>query len=102
MSGPTVKNAVEQMSGVIERFLGTSLDNFTQRELSQTIKAFEKFQNFYYSYDDLDILMGLVSQAISHLYVARGYATTDIPRPLEYYRSMEAIRNLFRTIKRMK
>ena len=102
MSGPTVKKAIEQMSGVIDRFLGTSLDNFTQQELSQTIKAFERFQNSYYTYDDLDILMGLVSQVISHLYVARGLATTDIPRALKYYNSMQKVRSLFRTIKGMR
>lgn len=102
MSGTTVRSLVEQMSGVINRYLNSNLNYFTASEIGNTISSMEHFQNAYSEEENADILLGYISQIISHLYVAEGFATDDVPRNIEYYRNMEAARRLFRQIKNLR
>lgn len=102
MSGTTVKKLVEQMSGVINRYLTSNLNFFTAGEIASTISSMENFQNAYSDEENADVLLGYISQIISHLYVAEGYATDDVPRHIEYYRNMEAARRIFRQIKNLR
>ena len=99
MSGTIVGMLVEQMSGVIDRYLHTNLNYITADEISDNISDLEDIQNTYSDEDDADILLGYVSRLIAHLYVAEGYATDDVPRNIEYYSHMEAARRLFRQIR---
>lgn len=102
MSGTTVRSLVEQMSGVINRYLNSNLNFFTATEIADTITSMERFQNDCSDEENADILQGYISQIISHLYVAEGYATDDVPRNIEYYRNMEAARGLFRQVKNLR
>lgn len=102
MSGTRVGSLVEQMSGVMNRYLNSNLNNFTALEISNNISSLESIQNTYSDDDEADILLGFISQVVAHLYVAEGYATDDVPRNIEYYRNMEAARRLFRKIKRLR
>jgi MinD-like ATPase involved in chromosome partitioning or flagellar assembly len=95
----TIQRIVEQMSGVIDRYLHTNLNYFTADEISDYISDLENIRNEHSYDDEADVLLGYISQVISHLYVAEGYATDDVPRNIEYYRNMESARRLFREIK---
>jgi hypothetical protein len=95
MSGEVLDSPLEHLSDVFSRYLNnTDLDYFTSEEIASTIASLENFVAEQNNNDDLYIILGLMGQIISHLYVARGYATSDIPRPLEYYQSMNAAKQL--------
>lgn len=102
MSGTTVRKLVEQMSGVIDRYIRSNLNYFTASQIADTISSLEDFQNAYSEEENADVLLGYISQITSHLYVAEGYATDDVPRNIEYYRNMEAARRLFRQIRNLR
>ncbi|NUM44674.1 MAG: hypothetical protein HUU38_08190 [Anaerolineales bacterium] len=101
MNRENVKSLVEQMSSMIDTYLSTDLDYFSTDQISNDIKSLEGLSNQWFLDDDASVALGLISSSISSLYVARGYATDDIPRDHEYYRSMEEVRRLFRQIKHL-
>jgi hypothetical protein len=98
MGRTSVQSVKEQMSGLINRYLSVDLDYFAADEISLNINFLDNLQNSYFTDDELSTLLGLVNQIVNHRYVARGYATPDIPRPLEYYKNMNAAKQLFRQI----
>ncbi|MEW5941040.1 MAG: hypothetical protein AB1750_15340 [Chloroflexota bacterium] len=102
MSRTKVGGIVEQMSGVINKYLTGNFNYFTSDEIGNTITFLQNIQDTYSDDDDADILLGYISQIKPHLYVAEGLATIDLPRDIEYYRNMEAARNLFRQIKSLR
>jgi len=102
MSGTTVQPAVEHLSSILNRFENGDLDIYTQDEISRTITSLESFRNTNSTNNDLFTLCGLVSNVISHLYVARGHATPNVPRNIEYYNNMNEMRRLIQQIKLIK
>lgn len=101
MSGESVRPAVEHLSGILDRLEVSDLDLYGYDDIDGAIRSLESFLSDNSSEDDLYALRGLVSDVISHLYVARGYATPDVPRDLQYYQNMNKARNVIRQIKRM-
>ena len=102
MSGTTVQSAVEHLSRILSRYKSGDLDRYTAKEIGGTITSLESFRDTHSADDDLFTLRGMVSTIISHLYVARGHATPNVPRELKYYQSMNAVRDIIQQIKRMK
>ena len=97
--GIAIKGAVEILSGILDRYLSADLDYFSHEAIASTIMSLEDFRRKYSNNDSLRILLGLVSNIISELYIARGHATPNLPRPLEYYRSMNSTRMQIENIK---
>ncbi len=102
MSGTTVQSAVEHLSRILSRYESGDLDRYSSGEIGGTINSLESFRDRYSADDDLFTLCGLASNIISHLYVARGYATPNVPRDFKYYQNMNDVRRLIQQIKRMK
>lgn len=102
MSGTTVQSAVEHLSRILSRYEAGDLDKYTTGEIGGTISSLESFQGMHSTDDDLFAVCGLVSTLISHLYVARGHATPNVPRDFNYYQSMNSVRRVISQIKQMK
>jgi hypothetical protein len=102
MSGPTVRSAVEHLSNILRRYESGDLDRYNYDDIAGTINSLEAFQNANSTDDDLYTLCGLVSSITSYLYVARGYATPNVPRDLQYYQSFNAVRRLIQQVNRVK
>jgi hypothetical protein len=100
MSGSMVKFAVEHLSRILSRYASGDLDRYGYDEISETIGYLEEFQASYSTEGDLYTICGVVRDIISYLYVARGYATPNVPRAFEYYQSMNAVRPLIYQIMR--
>lgn len=103
MSSEAVRSLVEQMSGVISRYVDPSLDLdlVSFEEINENIGYLQRIVADESSNDELDIVVGLISQIIPCLYVARGFATKDVPRDRDYYSSMGDAQNLFRQIRQL-
>jgi hypothetical protein len=100
MDRATVQSVKEQMSDLIKRYLGgTDLDHFTAQEIWSNICDLDRLLNIHSQDYKLSTILGLINQILNHLYVARGLATPDIPRPWEYYKRMNAAKQLFRKIR---
>jgi len=102
MNGTTVKSAVEHLSGILDKFSIGDLDGYGYDGLALAITELESFSSTHNTNDDLQIVLGLVSSITSHFYVARGYATPDVPRHFEYYQNMNSARRVIQQIKNMK
>jgi hypothetical protein len=103
MNGTTVKSAVEHLSGILNSFETGDLDGFSYEGLASAITELEKFSSANSDNDNLHTLLGLLSNIISHFYVARGYAASpDVPRHFDYYQNMNSAKRIIGQIKRMK
>ncbi len=97
-----VKTLIEQMSGLIEGYLSTDLDYFTMDQITDDIFYIERVIDQWAMDDDVTAAVGLLSDCVSSMYVARGLATIDIPRDRMYYQSMQEVKRLFRQIRGMR
>jgi hypothetical protein len=102
MSGMKVKSAVEHLSRILSRYESGDLDRYGYDEIAGTIVSLESFQSMHSADNDLFMLCGLASSIVAHLYVARGYATPNIPRDIQYYQNMNNVRRIIQQIKRIR
>ncbi|MEJ5200858.1 MAG: hypothetical protein WHV66_01380 [Anaerolineales bacterium] len=98
MSEESLKKLIEHLSSIIYEYIDGDLDDFSYDQLNKDIKFFEKIVVNYSRDEESEVVVGLVSQAISYLYPARGFATPDTPRDQEYYSNMQQVRRLLLAI----
>jgi hypothetical protein len=94
-----MRSQMELLGDALSRYMNVDLDHFSSHSITETINGLEKFTSAVSDFEELDMLLGMLSNVISHLYVARGYATSHPPRPPEYYQSMNAARKVIMQIR---
>jgi len=87
------------MLGLSSEYIDTDLDEFSFKKISEDLKFLEDFTNQISRDPKTRRVQGLVTQLIPHMYLARGYANPNPPRPLEYYSNMQEARKYWRRIR---
>lgn len=92
---------IAQIRALEESFLKRDIDTITFQELSDVIVTLDALVDGMRQDDALPAVQGLLEQLIPHLYVARGFALNDIPRPMDFYVHMQTCKHLVHEISRM-
>ena len=92
---------IEQLSQTINQLSSGDLDRYSYEDIAESIRLLEDFRSRYDNDENALVILNLVSDVISYLYVARGYATSNVPRTIEYYQQMNFVRRLLQQIKNL-
>jgi hypothetical protein len=99
MSGNSSPSELEQMLELSIEYVETDLDEFSLKKISGDLKFLELFTSRLSPDSKSRRIQGLTTQLIPHMYMARGYANPNPPRPVEYYFHMQEARKFWRRIR---
>ena len=88
----------EQIKSLAKRYLETEMDSVTVQQISQDIETIQTISDRIFDGEDMKPLYGLLSTITSHLYVARGFVSSTIPRNHEFYKHIQECQAIFRQI----
>jgi len=89
-----------QLQNLSERYITVDMDHFAFDQVSADISTINQMLDGTANNDEFQHINDLLSRIVPHLYVARGFASNEIPRKLEYYSNIQECKNLFRQIVR--
>jgi hypothetical protein len=65
------------------------MDSITDAQIAADITDIERIYEQTMDEDEFISVNGCLSRVIAHLYIARGFASPDLPRNYEYYRNIQ-------------